>query len=140
MKAVKRYTIILIAALACSLSAVADEVKVVEKLEHLPVATVAEGRFEFIQAPSNYTKAFLLDKYTGRVWEDNGRLKEKIEEVEVEDRDSDVDTTRVNYQLYIHGDNYTRCFLLNIHTGDMWKCNTKRGKSVFERIQMPWNK
>ena len=57
----KRYTIILIAALACSLSAVADEVKVVEKLEHLPVATAAEGRFEFIQAPSNYTKAFLLD-------------------------------------------------------------------------------
>mgnify|MGYP006967414256 CR=1 FL=1 len=63
-----------------------------------------------------------------------------IEEVEVEDIDSDVDTTRVNYQLYIHGDNYTRCFLLNIHTGDMWKCNTKRGKSVFEKIQMPWNK
>ena len=135
-----RFVTILIIALLCSFSAIADEVKVVEEQKYLPVATAAEGRFEFIQAPSNYTKAFLLDKYTGRVWENNGRLKEKIEEVEVEDRDSVVDTTLVNYQLYIHGDNYTRCFLLNIHTGDMWKCNTKRGKSVFEKIQMPWNK
>ena len=135
-----RFVTILIIALLCSFSAVADEVKVVEEQKYLPVSTAAEGRFEFIQAPSNYTKAFLLDKYTGRVWENNGKVKDKIEEVEVEDRDSDVDTTRVNYQLYIHGDNYTRCFLLNIHTGDMWKCNTKRGKSVFEKIQMPWNK
>ena len=135
-----RFVTILIIALLCSLSAVADEVKVVEERKYLPVSTAAEGRFEFIQAPSNYTKAFLLDKHTGRVWENNGKIKDRIEEVEVEDRDSDVDTTRVNYQLYIHGDNYTRCFLLNIHTGDMWKCNTKRGKSVFEKIQMPWNK
>lgn len=135
-----RFVIILIIALLCSFSVVADEVKVVEEQKYLPVSTAAEGRFEFIQAPSNYTKAFLLDKHTGRVWENNGKIKDRIEEVEVEDRDSDVDTTRVNYQLYIHGDNYTRCFLLNIHTGDMWKCNTKRGKSVFEKIQMPWNK
>ena len=105
-----------------------------------PVSTMADGRFEFIQAPSNYTKVFLLDKFTGRIWEDNGSFKEKIEEVEVVDKDSVVDTTRVNYQLYIHGDNYTRCYLLNIHTGDMWKCNKKRGKSLFEKMQMPWNK
>ena len=132
-----RFVTILIIALLCSFSAVADEVKVVEEQKYLPVSTAAEGRFEFIQAPSNYTKAFLLDKHTGRVWENNGKIKDRIEEVEVEDRDSDVDTTRVNYQLYIHGDNYTRCFLLNIHTGDMWKCNTKRGKSVFERYRCP---
>ena len=135
----KRLITILLIAVACTFSANAEGTKS-DDHNCQSVSTAANGRFEFIQAPSNYKKAFLLDKYTGRIWADNGSFNEKIEEVEVEDRDSAVDTTRVNYQLYIHGDNYTRCFLLNIHTGDMWKCNTKRGKSLFEKIQMPWNK
>lgn len=135
-----RFVTILFFSLLCSFSTTAEEVKVVEKYKNLPVSTLADGRFEFIQAPSNYAKAFLLDKYTGRVWENNGSLKVKIEEVEVEGRVCVVDTTRVNYQLYIHGNNYARCFLLNIHTGDMWKHDTKKGKSVFEKIQMPWNR
>ena len=135
----KKLIAILALVFACTLSANAEITKS-EEHSCQNVSTAADGRFEFIQAPSNYKKAFLLDKYTGRIWEDNGSFKEKIEEVEVVNRDSAVDTTRVNYQLHIHGNNYTRCFLLNIHTGDMWKCNTKRGKSVFEKIQMPWNK
>ena len=135
----KKLIAILALAFACTLSANAEITKS-EEHSCQNVSTAAYGRFEFIQAPSNYKKVFLLDKYTGRIWEDNGSFKEKIEEVEVVNRDSAVDTTRVNYQLHIHGNNYTRCFLLNIHTGDMWKCNTKRGKSVFEKIQMPWNK
>ena len=49
-------------------TATAEEVKEVEKFKNMPVSTEAGGRFEFIQAPSNYGVVFLLDKYTGRVW------------------------------------------------------------------------
>lgn len=135
----KRFVVVFVFALASWLSASAESEKS-EGCRHMPVSTAADGRFEFIQAPSNYAKAFLLDKYTGRIWENNGVIKDKVEEVEVEQMVAVSDTTRVNYQLYIHGNNYAKCFLLNIHTGDMWKCTTKRGKSVFEKIQMPWNK
>lgn len=136
-----RFVTILFFSLLCWFSTTAEEVKVVEKYKNLPVSTLTDGRFELVQAPGNST-TFLLDKYTGRIWEDNGAIKMKIEEIMVESRDSAVDTTCVNYQLYIHinRNNYARCFLLNIHTGDMWKHDTKKGKSVFEKIQMPWNR
>lgn len=115
-------------------TATAEEVKEVEKFKNMPVSTEAGGRFEFIQAPSNYGVVFLLDKYTGRVWGDNRFLKIKLEEIDVEERVEPSDTTRVNYQLYIHGNNYSVCFLLNVHTGELWKLAKRGGKSRFERV------
>lgn len=98
---------------------------------------VADVRFEFIEDPLTNSMSFLVDKYTGRVWRYIHRRKE-FEKVGREQSDV-VDTTKVNYQLYISCSN-SLCFLLNVHTGDMWKYNSgKEGDKTFVRIDMPWD-
>ena len=51
-----------------------------------------------------------------------------------------VDTTQVNYQLYMSGENSHMCFLLNVHTGQMRRYSTKEGNKKFMKMSMPWQK
>ena len=49
-----------------------------------------------------------------------------------------VDTTKVNYQLYMSAEISSMCFLLNVHTGEMWRYISVDGNRTFEKIEMPW--
>ena len=50
--------------------------KTVEVSKAIPVSTrVDNARYEFIQSTINGTQAFLLDKYTGKVWRYFARIE-----------------------------------------------------------------
>lgn len=95
-------------------------------------------RYEFVQSSANSSLAFLVDKYTGKVWKYR-ILKKEFEEI-MKETDEVVDTTQVNYQLYMSGENSHMCFLLNVHTGQMWRYSTKEGNKKFMKMSMPWQK
>lgn len=104
----------------------------------VPVSSeLTNVRYEFVQSTQNNLHAFLLDKYSGRVWRYRIAKKEFVE-IEVEDADA-VDTTQVNYQLYMSAENNSMCFLLNVHTGNMWRYYSKDGERTFSKMAMPWN-
>jgi hypothetical protein len=84
----------------------------------------------------NSTHAFLIDKFTGRVWRYR-ILKKEFDEIEREQPDT-VSEDRVNYQLYMSGENNSMCFLLNVHTGEMWRYAFKEGGKTFTKMVMPW--
>ena len=130
----------------CFLSAMAIEINaqtnssntVVVSNSHAVSTNLTDARYEFIQSSANSTLAFLVDKYTGKVWKYR-IMKKEFEEIFRVNADS-VDTTKVNYQLYMSGENASMCFLLNIHTGEMWRYSTGYGERVFSKMNMPWNK
>lgn len=102
-----------------------------------PVSTQLNNvRYEFIQSVQNNNRAFLLDKYTGRVWRYRVERRE-FEEMTREQPDVVV-PDKVNYQMYISGENSSMCFLLNVHTGEMWRYAWKDSGRTFEKMQMPW--
>lgn len=102
-----------------------------------PVSTQLDNvRYEFIQSTQNNNRAFLLDKYTGRVWRYRVGRRE-FEEMTREQPDVVV-PDKVNYQMYISGENSSMCFLLNVHTGEMWRYAWKDSGRTFEKMQMPW--
>ena len=75
---------------------------------------------------------------TGQVW--RYRIgKKEFEELKIEDPDSVV-PDKVNYQMYISGENNSMCFLLNVHTGQMWRYMFKDGERTFNKLTMPWDK
>ena len=67
--------------------------------------------------------------------QDNGK---RFEEIEREQIDL-LDTTKVNYQFYMSAENNSMCFLLNVHSGEMWRYGSKDGEKTFRKIDMPWN-
>mgnify|MGYP003311864299 CR=1 FL=1 len=45
----------------------------------------------------------------------------------------------LNYQMYISGSGSNECFLINIHTGEMWRYGKNLyGDKVFLKLDMPW--
>ena len=102
-----------------------------------PVSTqLSNVRYEFVQSTLNTTHAFLVDKYTGRVWRYR-ILKKEFTEITREEPDI-VNPEVVNYQLYMSGENSSMCFLLNVHTGEMWRYGSKDGEKTFRKMGMPW--
>ena len=103
-----------------------------------PVSTqLTNVRYEFVQSTLNTSHAFLIDKYTGRVWRYR-ILKKEFSEILREEPDI-VNPEIVNYQLYMSGENSSMCFLLNVHTGEMWRYGSKDGEKTFRKMEMPWN-
>ena len=94
-------------------------------------------RYEFVKSTLNSTHAFLIDKYTGRVWRYR-ILKKEFDEIVREEPDT-VNEEQVNYQLYMSGENNSMCFLLNVHTGEMWRYGSKDGEKTFKKMDMPWD-
>jgi hypothetical protein len=64
-------------------------------------------------------------------------MLKQFDEIEREQPDT-VNTEQVNYQLYMSGENNSMCFLLNVHTGEMWRYGLKEGEKTFKKIEMPW--
>ena len=104
---------------------------------HAVSTNLTDTRFEFVQSSTNSKLAFLVDKFSGKVWKYRISKKE-FEEITRLNKDS-VDITKVNYQLYMSGENNSMCFLLNIHTGEMWRYAHAEGEKVFSKMNMPWN-
>lgn len=103
-----------------------------------PISTKLDNaRYEFIQSVKDSNRAFLLDKYTGKVWRYRV-IRKEFEEMTREQPD-EVVGDKVNYQMYISGENSSMCFLLNIHTGEMWRYVWKDSVRIFEKMKMPWN-
>ena len=103
-----------------------------------PVSTqLSNVRYEFVQSTLNTSHAFLIDKYTGRVWRYR-ILKKEFDEIVREEPDT-VNESQVNYQLYMSGENNSMCFLLNVHTGEMWRYGFKEGEKTFKKMTMPWD-
>lgn len=103
-----------------------------------PVSSnISSARYEFVQSELTPSYAFLVDKFTGKVW----RYKiggKKFEEIKRAETDS-VDVNQVNYQLYMSGNNASMCFLLNIHTGHLWRYASQDGEKIFYKMSMPWD-
>ena len=134
--------IIVISALLCmglAFGASAQTVtkRTVEVSKAIPVSTqVDNARYEFIQSTISSSQAFLLDKYTGKVW--RYLLRKKVfEELERENPDTVV-PDKVNYQIYLSSESSSICFLLNIHTGEMWRYRKEDGERKFCKMPMPW--
>lgn len=92
---------------------------------------VAAGRFELMNAPTEYGRIYLLDKYSGRVWI---KQNDEFEEIAVEGI-AGVKADKINFQLYIYKHNYL--FLLNIHTGETWKYVANLKQRKFQKLNSP---
>ena len=133
----KKRTFILIVIFCCFLLGVKSQTPVDVDMS-FPVSTQLDDvRYEFIQSVKNSNRAFLLDKYTGKVWRYRV-LRKEFEEMKREQPD-EVVPDKVNYQMYISGDNSSMCFLLNVHTGEMWRYVWKDAVRTFEKMEMPWS-
>ena len=94
---------------------------------------INDGRFEFVSSTKFSVQAFLLDKYSGKVWRKTGRGT--LQQVSVEGLVA-VEADKINFQLYM--DNTNDCFLLNIHTGELWQYRIdKLTNWVFKKLEMP---
>ena len=102
----------------------------------VPVSTnVNDGRFEFIRSTEFLEKTFLLDKYTGKVWRRTGRGT--LEQLPVEEL-AHVEAERICFQLYMDNSVANDCFLLNIHTGELWEYHIEKlTNRMFRRLEMP---
>ena len=100
----------------------------------IPISThINDGRFEFVSSTKFSVQAFLLDKYSGKVWRKTGRGT--LQQVSVEGLVA-VEDDKINFQLYM--DNTNDCFLLNIHTGELWQYRIdKLTNWVFKKLEMP---
>ena len=133
----KRLPITIIVCLLCSVAGVKAQTYV-SVSPSSPVSTqLTDVRYEFVQSTLNNSQAFLIDKYTGKVWRYR-IMRKRFEKIEREQIDI-VDTTKVNYQLYMSAENNSMCFLLNVHSGDMWRYGSKDGEKTFKKIDIPWS-
>ena len=100
----------------------------------IPISTnINGGRFEFVSSTKFSEQAFLLDKYSGKVWRKTGRGT--LQQVSVEELVA-VEDDKINFQLYM--DNTNDCFLLNIHTGELWQYRIdKLANWVFKKLEIP---
>ncbi len=85
--------------------------------------SVDNGRYEIVQSEIMRRLVFLLDKYTGDVYQNllstkDERVWRKLEKV---GSSNDVTPkTQINYQLFVGGFSINDIFLLNINTGETW--------------------
>ena len=110
------------------------EVKAQDVVKYqIPISTnINDGRFEFVSSTKFSVQAFLLDKYSGRVWRKTGRGT--LQQVSVEELVA-VEADKINFQLYM--DNTNDCFLLNIHTGELWQYRIdKLANWVFKKLEI----
>lgn len=130
MKKILRLVVALFGLLLLSPEAKAQDVV----KSHIPVVTnVSDGRFEFVQATNSYVITLLLDKYTGRVW---SKESKGFKEISVENI-SQVESNKINFQLYLGNRGVADLYLLNIYTGEMWEYNSFKRK--FNKINTPLN-
>ena len=85
--------------------------------------SVDNGRYEIVQSEIMRRLIFLLDKYTGDVYQNllstkDERVWRKLKKV---GSTNDVTPqTQINYQLFVGGFSINDIFLLNINTGETW--------------------
>lgn len=99
----------------------------------IPISTnINGGRFEFVSSTKFSEQAFLLDKYSGKVWRKT--FRGTLQQVSVEELVA-VEDDKINFQLYM--DNTNDCFLLNIHTGELWQYRIdKLANWVFKKLEI----
>ena len=127
--------VVTIALLLFGVFVLGSEVKAQDVVRYqIPISTnINDGRFEFISSTKFAEQAFLLDKYSGKVWRKTGRGTLQLVSVE---KLVAVEADKINFQLYM--DNTNDCFLLNIHTGELWQyCIDKLTNWVFKKLEMP---
>ena len=90
------------------------------------------SKYDFVQSMS---VAFLIDVYSGKVWEYVGGKKSFVE-IPIEDCDNTV-ADIPTYRLYINYNNSSTAFVLNVHTGQMWRYATVDGRLVFKKLPKP---
>ena len=85
--------------------------------------SVDNGRYEIVQSEIMRRLIFLLDKYTGDVYQNllstkDERVWRKLKKV---GSTNDVTPqTQINYQLFVGGFSINDIFLPNINTGETW--------------------
>ena len=127
--------VVTIALLLFGVFVLGSEVKAQDVVRYqIPISTnINNGRFEFISSTKFAEQAFLLDKYSGKVWRKTGRGT--LQQVSVEGLVA-MEADKINFQLYM--DNTNDCFLLNIHTGELWQYRIDKLTSwVFKKLEMP---
>ena len=127
--------VVTIALLLFGVFVLGSEVKAQDVVRYqIPISTnINNGRFEFISSTKFAEQAFLLDKYSGKVWRKTGRGTLQLVSVE---KLVALEADKINFQLYM--DNTNDCFLLNIHTGELWQYRIDKLTSwVFKKLEMP---
>lgn len=90
------------------------------------------GRYEIVQSQRSSVYTFKLDKHVGRVF-----IFVQVPEqpmpnwVELPKSYTAMDTVvpdKINYQLFLGGNDVDYCFLLNIHTGATWMLKQKSNR------------
>ena len=126
--------VVTIALLLFGVFVLGSEVKAQDVVRYqIPISTnINDGRFEVISSTKFAEQAFLLDKYSGKVWRKTGRGT--LQQVSVEGLVA-MEADKINFQLYM--DNTNDCFLLNIHTGELWQYRIDKLTSwVFKKLEM----
>ena len=126
--------VVTIALLLFGVFVLGSEVKAQDVVRYqIPISTnINDGRFEVISSTKFAEQAFLLDKYSGKVWRKTGRGT--LQQVSVEELVA-MEADKINFQLYM--DNTNDCFLLNIHTGELWQYRIDKLTSwVFKKLEM----
>ena len=112
----KRLILIMLCALSLNCSLADDRYSAVR-------TSVDNGRYEIVQSEVMRRFIFMLDKFTGDVFQNvltsgNERVWRKLHKAGVS-YDS-TPQTQINYQLFIGGFSVQDIFLLNINTGETW--------------------
>lgn len=112
----KRLILIMLCALSLNCSFADDRYSAVR-------TSVDNGRYEIVQSEMMRKLIFMLDKFTGDVYQNvltsgNERSWRKLRKAGVS-YDS-TPQTQINYQLFIGGFSVQDIFLLNINTGETW--------------------
>lgn len=85
--------------------------------------SVDNGRYEIVQSEIMRGLIFLLDKYTGDVYQNLLSTKDERVWRKLKKAGSSNDVTpqtQINYQLFVGGFSVQDIFLLNINTGETW--------------------
>lgn len=85
--------------------------------------SVDNGRYEIVQSEIMRRLIFLLDKYTGDVYQNLLSTKDERVWRKLKKAGSSNDVTpqtQINYQLFVGGFSVQDIFLLNINTGETW--------------------
>lgn len=85
--------------------------------------SVDHGRYEIVQSELMRKLTFMLDKYTGDVYQNVLDSQEERVWRKLNRAVKSVDTTpqtQINYQLFVGGITVKDIFLLNINTGETW--------------------